>query len=46
MWFKHSMSIAQQLIRIYNTTVHKDKSNISLNLVKLFVLQDINIPQR
>ena len=25
MWFKHSMSIAQQLIPIYNTTVHKNK---------------------
>ena len=25
MWFKHSMSIAQQLIPIYNTTVYKNK---------------------
>ena len=25
MWFKHSMSIAQQLIPIYNITVHKNK---------------------
>ena len=25
MWFKHSMSIAPQLIPIYNTTVHKNK---------------------
>ena len=25
MWFKRSMSIAQQLIPIYNTTVHKNK---------------------
>ena len=24
MWFKHSMSIAEQLILIYNTTVHKN----------------------
>ena len=25
MWFKHSKSIAQQLIPIYNTTVHKNE---------------------
>ena len=34
---KHSMSIAQQLIPIYNTTVHKNKSNVALNAAKLFV---------
>ena len=33
MWFKHSMSIAQQLIPIYNTTVHKNKTNVALNVV-------------
>ena len=32
MWFKHSMSIAQQLIPIYNTTVHKNKSKVTINL--------------
>ena len=37
MWFKYSMSIAQQLIPIYNTTVHKNKTNVALNVVKLFV---------
>ena len=37
MWFKHSMSIAQQLIPIYNTTVRKNKSYGAFNPVKLFV---------
>ena len=32
MWFKHSMSIAQQLIPIYNTTVHKNKSTFAFNV--------------
>ena len=29
MLFQHSMSITQQLIPIYNTTVHKNKNNVS-----------------
>ena len=37
MWFKHSVSNAQQLIPIYNTTVYKNKSYVALNVVKLFV---------
>ena len=36
MWFKHSMSIAQQLIHIYNTTVHKNKSYVALNVANWF----------
>ena len=32
MWFKHSTSIAQQLILIYNTTVHENKSNVALDV--------------
>ena len=31
MWFKHSMSIEQKLITIYNTTMYKNKSTIALN---------------
>ena len=31
MLFRHSMSIAQQLMPIYNTTVHKNKVNVALN---------------
>ena len=31
MRFKHSMSIVQQLIPFYNTTVHKNKSTVALN---------------
>ena len=34
MWFKHIMSIAQQLIPIYNTTVHKIKSIFALNMAE------------
>ena len=30
--FQHSMSIAQQLIPIYNTTVHNSKSYVALNV--------------
>ena len=47
MWFKQSMSIAQQLIPIYNITVHKTKSYIALNVVKLFVpkVKNTNRPQ-
>ena len=46
MRFKHSMSIAQQLMPIYNTTVHKNKSAVALN-VAMFVpkLKDTNMPQ-
>ena len=36
-WLKHSMSITQQLIAIYNTTVHKNKSYAALNVAELFV---------
>ena len=38
MWFKHSMSIAQQLITIYNTTMHKNKSNVALNVAYVRVI--------
>ena len=37
MWFKRSMSIAQQLITIYNSTVHKNKSYAAVNVFRLFV---------
>ena len=37
MWFYHSMSIAQQLIPIYNITVDKNKSYVALNVAKLLV---------
>ena len=30
MLFRHNMSIAQQLIPIYNTNVHKNKSTVAL----------------
>ena len=47
MLFLHSMSIAQQLIPIYNTTVHKNKSYVALNVANVFVPQvkDTNMPQ-
>ena len=32
MWFKHNMSIAQQLIPVYNTTVRKNKCSVALNV--------------
>ena len=38
MLFRHSMSITQQLIYIYNATVNKNKSNVALDVVKLLVL--------
>ena len=44
----HSMSMAQQLIPIYNTTMHMSRCNVAFNNVaKLFMLQvkDTNIPQ-
>ena len=38
MLFKHSMSISQQLIPIYNTTVQKNKTyDVALNVARLFV---------
>ena len=37
MLFRHSMSITQQLMPIYNTTVHKNKINVALNLMWLTV---------
>ena len=40
MLFQYSMSIAQQLMPIYNTTVHKNKINVALNY------EDTNRPQR
>ena len=49
MWFKHSMSIAQQLIPVFNTTVHKTK-RVLLPLMWLnclcYKLKDTNRPQR
>ena len=35
MLFRHSMSIALQLMPIYNTTTHKNKINVGLNLIWL-----------
>ena len=40
MLFKHNISIAQQLMTTCNNTVHKNKSNASLNMAKLLVLKD------
>ena len=37
MLFRRSMSIAQQLMPIYNTTLHKNKTNVALNLMWLTV---------
>ena len=34
-WFKHNISIAQQLITIYNTLCIRTKSAVALNVVKL-----------
>ena len=45
MLFLHSMSIAQQLMPIYNTTVHKNKNKVALNLMWLTVGWDISRPQ-
>ena len=42
MWFKHSMSIAQQLNPIYNTTVHKNKTNVALINCLCHKLNDTN----
>ena len=39
MWFKHSVSIEQQLIPIYNTTVHKNKTNVALNAAMCVILE-------
>ena len=39
MLFRHSMSITQQLIPIYNTTVHKNNKTINdFNVAKLLVI--------
>ena len=38
MLFEHSMIIAQQIMPIYITTVHKNKINVALNLMWLTVL--------
>ena len=35
MWFKHSISIAQQLTPIYNTTVYKIRTRVLLPLMWL-----------
>ena len=35
MSFKHSKSIAQQLMPIYNTTVHKNKTTVALNVANV-----------
>ena len=35
MWFKHIMSIAQQLMPIYNTIVHKNKTIVALNVANI-----------
>ena len=42
MLFRHSISIAQQIMPIYNTTMHKNKINVALNLnvVNCWVLGD------
>ena len=45
MLFQHSMSITQQLMPIYNITVHKNLSIVALNVAKLLVLLDTNMPQ-
>ena len=37
MLFRHSMSIAQQLMPIYNNTVHENKMNVALYLMWLTV---------
>ena len=34
MLFRYSMSITQQLMPIYNITVHKNKTNVALNVAK------------
>ena len=46
MWFKDSMSIAQQVMPIYNTTTHKNKSNLSLTLMWLTVGVIISLERR
>ena len=40
MLFQHRMSIAQQLIPIYNTNVPKNKINVALNEVYCWMLWD------
>ena len=50
MWFKHNMSIAQQMILIYNTTIPlciRTKSDVALDVAKLLMpyVKDTNRPQ-
>ena len=47
MWFKHSMSIAQQLMPIYNTTLHKNKITVALNMANVPAIsyKTPNMPQ-
>ena len=42
MLFQHSMNIAHQLMPMYLITVHKNYSNVGLNVAKLLTLCDIN----
>ena len=44
MLFRNRMSITQQLMHIYNTTVHKNKfnENVALNLMRLGVHENTN----
>ena len=45
MLLQHSMSIAQQLMPIYNIILHKNKSYGAINVGKLLVLWYTNMPQ-
>ena len=47
MLLRHSTSIAQQLMPIYNTTMHKIKINVALNLMWLTAgcYETSNMPQ-
>ena len=45
MWFRHSMNIVQQLMPIYNTTVHKNKSFVAFNVfVRALKVKNNNTP--
>ena len=46
MWFKHSMSIAQQLTLFYKAPKHKNKTNVALKVVNClcYKLNDTNRP--
>ena len=37
--FRHSVSVAQQLIPIHNTTVHKNKSIIAFNVANCWCFE-------